>query len=359
MKPMLRKPLICFGILLIITGVLTVLEKQTNFIEHYYSRLWYPYFSYLPQAVFGYLPFSAGDLCYVAVVCYLLFLFVSTIKHLFKKRINRAVRAVIYLGNVVLGLYLFFYSSWGMHYYREPIAQNIGLNTDSLKLADYLVILETCLDSTNMLRAQINPKQWEHQGEKIKKDMETLVRSDTTFQSFLSTTLIRAKGPLNSIWVSYFGVSGYFNPFTHEAHVNTAMPIFSSPFTYVHELAHQQGVGFEDEANFIAYVRLKNHHEVFYRYSSYLQTTTYLLQELRSIDEELFKGYKNRLSSLVLTDLREEAVFWSDYTGWINNISGIFYNGYLKHNNQEEGIGRYDRMTRLVVAYELKRQGCR
>ena len=355
---MLKKPLICFAILCFITAIITILEGNTFFVEHYYSRMWYPSFSYLPQAIFGYLPFSIGDLFYFFAVCCLLLLIVKVVKYLFKKRYVYAGRLLVYLINVILGLYLFFYISWGMNYYRIPIVQNIGLSTDSLKLADYLVVLETCLDSTNVLRSQINPKQWEHQDEKIKREMIALVQSDTTFQSFLSTTLVGAKGPLNSHWVSYFGVSGYFNPFTHEAHVNTAMPVFSSPFTYVHELAHQQGVGFEDEANFIAYVRLKNHPELFYRYSSYLQTTSYMLQELRGIDEELFATYKKRLSQLVIDDLKEEATFWSNYTGWTNKISGIFYNGYLKHNNQKEGMARYDRMTRLVVAYELKLKGC-
>lgn len=359
MKSMLRKPLICFGIQFLIIGILTILERQTSFIEHYYSRLWYPIFSFLPQTILGYLPFSIGDLFYVSVVCYLAVLVVSAIKYLLKQRCKHAIRTVVYLVNVILGLYLFFYSSWGMNYYRQPIAQNIGLNTDSLKLADYLVVLEASLDSTNVLRTQIDPQKWKNQEERIQKDMEELVRSDTTFQFFLSSTLIHAKGPLSSTLVSYFGVSGYFNPFTHEAQVNTAMPVFSSPFTYVHELAHQQGLGFEDEANFVAYVRLKGHHEAFYRYSSYLQTTSYFLQELRSIDDGLFTAFKNRLSPLVLADLREEAVFWSNYTGWINKVSGIFYNGYLKHNNQEEGMARYDRMTRLVVAYELKLKDCR
>lgn len=359
MKTILRKPLLCFAILLLLIGILTYMEGQTALVERYFSRLWYPLFSYVPQAIFGYIPFSIGDICYVIIVVSLVGIAVCALKNLLRKNYIHAIKSFICLLNVVLGLYLYFYSSWGMHYYRAPITENAGLDTDSLQLADYLVLLEQSLDSTNTLRAEVNPKEWENHGEKIKRDMEELVRTDTTFQSFLSTTLIRAKGPLNSTLVSYFGVSGYFNPFTHEAHVNTEMPVVSSPFTYVHELAHQQGIGFEDEANFIAYVRLRNHSEAFYRYSNYLQTTTYMLQELRGIDEGLFLSFKNRLSKGVLSDLQEEAAFWSNYTGWINTASGIFYNGYLKHNNQQEGMARYDRMTKLVLAYELKQQGCR
>ncbi|UIR57193.1 DUF3810 domain-containing protein [Sphingobacterium sp. SRCM116780] len=358
MKSSYRKPLICTIILLIMIGILSLLEGNTAFVEHYFSRSWYPLFSYLPQFVLGYLPFSFGDLFYAGIIVYLLVLFISIFKYLLKKTYTKSIQSAIYLINMILGLYLFFYISWGMNYYRSPIAQNTDLSTDSLKLADYLILLEKSLDSTNYLRSQVNPKDWVAKSEKIKDDMERLVITDTTFQYFLSTTLIHAKGPLNSSWVSYFGVSGYFNPFTHEAHVNQAMPVFSSPFTYVHELAHQQGIGFEDEANFIAYVRLKNHPETFYRYSNYLQTTSYLLRELRGIDKDLFLTYKDRLSSAVLSDLKEEAEFWSTYTGWINKVSDLFYNGYLKHNNQSEGLARYDRMTRLVLAYELKQHGC-
>ena len=350
-----------FTAILLLMGIFlfSLIERNSQWIEAFYARGFYRLYSYAPRFVFGYIPFSLGDLFYIVVIVFLLCLVVKLIGNLWKGRWRISFRSFLFVINLLLGLYFFFYISWGLNYYRKPISTNVHLQVDSLKLADYRVVLNRSLDSTNNLRENVDPSQWEERKDVIQEDLNKWVRQDTTFADFLSRGQIRAKSPLNSTIVSFFGVSGYFNPFTHEAQVNTAMPVTFLPFTTVHELAHQQGIGFEDEANFIAFVRLQQHPQDFYRYSAYLQTTLYMLRELQGIYPGLWKDYKGRLSVKVLKDMEKEKYFWSQYTGWVDDVMGLFYNQYLKHNNQQEGIARYDRMTRLVLAYELRRRGCR
>ncbi len=348
-----RDKIAVFTVVLLLIGIFifSLVEQHSQWIEAFYARGFYRSYSHVP--------FSLGDLFYVLVVAFLLYSIAKLIGNLWKGRWKSSFRSVLTMINLVLGLYFFFYLSWGMNYYREPISINANLKVDSLKLADYLVVLNGFLDSTNNLREHVNPSEWEEHKETIQRDLNTWVQQDTAFADFLSRGQIRAKSPINSRIVSFFGVSGYFNPFTHEAHVNKAMPVTFLPFTTVHELAHQQGIGFEDEANFIAFARLQRHPQIFYRYSAYLQTTLYMLLELQVMYPDLGKDYKGRLSAKVLNDMEKERYFWSQYTGWVDDVMGLFYNQYLKHNNQQEGIARYDRMTRLVLAYELKRRGCR
>ncbi|MGB3106557.1 DUF3810 domain-containing protein [Sphingobacterium siyangense] len=356
-----RNKIAVFTLLLLLIGIFifSLIEKHSQWIEVFYARGFYRFYSHVPRFIFGYVPFSLGDLFYAIVVGLLLYSIAKLIGNLWKGRWKNSFRPVLLIINLLLGLYFFFYLSWGLNYYREPISTNANLQVDSLKLADYLVVLNAFLDSTNNLREHVDPSQWEEHKETIQTDLSTWVQQDTAFADFLSRGQIRAKSPINSRIVSFFGVSGYFNPFTHEAQVNKAMPVTFLPFTTVHELAHQQGIGFEDEANFIAFVRLQQHPQSFYRYSAYLQTTLYMLRELQGMYPDLGKDYKGRLSAKVLKDVEKERCFWSQYTGWVDDVMGLFYNQYLKHNNQQEGIARYDRMTRLVLAYELKRRGCR
>lgn len=359
MKNQLKRSGIVSLILIVLLIVFTLWQGNTHAVEIIFSRGWYPVFSYIPGTFFGYLPFSIGDIFYCTSIGFLVFLTGQTVCLLFKKKFYPALLRFSKLINLGLLLYLFFYISWGMNYYRQSVALNADIRVDSLKLADYLEVLDRFIDTTNTIRGRINPEVWKGKGRQIEQDMVATVENDTTFRSFLSVSNVRAKSPLNSRLVSYVGVSGYFNPFTHEAHVNTAMPEVAKPFTYVHELAHQQGIGFEDEANFIAFVRLQHHPNEFYRYSAYLQCVTYMLSELRGIDRNLFKQYRNRLSAKIESDLEEERAFWKAYMGWINDLTALFYNQYLQHNNQAEGIARYNRMTRLVLAYELQNKGCR
>ncbi len=355
-----RDKIAVFTLVLLLIGIFlfSLIEKNSQWIEVFYARGFYRFYSHVPRFILGYIPFSLGDLFYVVVVAFLIYLVVKLIGNLWKRRWKNSFRSVLLVINLLLGVYFFFYLSWGLNYYRKPISTNAHLEVDSLKLADYLVVLNGLLDSTNTLREHVDPSHWEGSKEAIQEDLNQWVQRDTAFAAFLSRRLIKAKSPINSKIVSFFGVSGYFNPFTHEAQVNKAMPVTFLPFTTVHELAHQQGIGFEDEANFIAFVRLQRHPQSFYRYSAYLQTTLYMLRELQGMYPDLGKDYKGKLSVNVLKDLEKEKQFWREYTGWVDDVMGLFYNQYLKHNNQQEGIARYDRMTRLVLAYELKRKGC-
>ncbi|MDM1292836.1 DUF3810 domain-containing protein [Sphingobacterium sp. N143] len=358
---MAKRSKIAVFILVLLLGLLLLLssiEDNSLWVEERYARHFYRFYGYIPSYILGYIPFSFGDIFYVSVVIFLFYLGGQVLLTLWRKNWGKAFSTFLFAINLLLGLYIFFYISWGLNYYRKPISENASLKVDSLRLADYLMVLEEYLDTTNLLRGQVDPAQWNQKKDIIQKDLAKWVLKDSTFSSFLSNSQVRAKSPLSSTMVSYFGVSGYFNPFTHEAQVNSAMPVFSFPFTYVHELAHQQGLGFEDEANFVAFVRLQYHPQAFYRYSAYLQTTLYMLHELQGMYPDLAKSYHTRLSALVRADISEERLYWSRYTGWINELMGLFYNQYLTHNNQKEGMARYDRMTRLVLAYELKKRGC-
>jgi hypothetical protein len=153
---------------------------------------------------------------------------------------------------------------------------------------------------------------------------------------------------------SYFGVSGYFNPFSNEAHVNGQMPLTSYPFTVAHELSHQMGIGFEDECNFIAFVKLKENEDPWFQYSAYYESTTYLLRTLYLVDSTAFETYKAKLSPKVIMDIKTDQEYWKKYTGWLADASGLFYNQYLKHNNQAEGMARYGMVSRLIIAWEQK-----
>jgi len=149
-------------------------------------------------------------------------------------------------------------------------------------------------------------------------------------------------------------VTGYFNPFTHEVHVNQEIPIVTYPFTVLHELAHQMGVGFEDECNFIAFVKLKSHSNPTYQYAALYEAINYLMRPFYFINKELYQQYQKKLSPLIQQDIREEKLFWQERSGRLNAVSTYFYDHYLKHNNQPEGMARYSLMSRLVIAHELK-----
>ena len=83
------------------------------------------------------------------------------------------------------------------------------------------------------------------------------------------------KPSLFSYLGNYLGYTGYYNPFTGEAQVNTTTPLFVQPFTTCHEIGHQLGYAKENEANFAGFLAARYSDNPAFRYSMYFDMYAY------------------------------------------------------------------------------------
>lgn len=332
--------------------------QNPSVVDQYYSKGFYSYYSYLPAFLLDWLPFSFGDVFYVLAVSGIGFGIFLLIKNAFRKDWSATKRASLRLVCLLFLLHNFFYLSWGLNYYRLTLHEHYDLDVADVSKEDYFQVLDSLVDCTNKLRAQLSARPYWNQEDRqrVQTEMMQLMRRDSTFSKILSKKHIQIKQPFSSTAASYFTVTGYFNPFTHEVQVNALIPSVGYPFTCVHELAHQMGIGFEDECNFIAFQILQNHPNPAYQYSAHYEALQSFLQDLRYSDEALFDRYMKQLNPEIIKDLKEEYAFWSNYRGPVDYISGIIYNQYLQHNNQPEGILRYGMMNRLIIAWQKNKQ---
>lgn len=337
------------SVCLIIQLMISFVKENTIWVEYNYSRTAYPIISYLNKFLFSWFPFSVGDIFYLVMTLVLCGSIIKLINNIFRKKWTLVVHYFMHLFTLVLVLYTFFYVNWGLNYYRQPIATSIGLDVTATTKKDYLDVLEKYILKANELRNQLDLDQYNRAS--VKQDIEKMMQQDTLFEGILSKTQIKIKKPISSVLISYFTVSGYFNPFTSEVQVNDIIPKPGYPFVNVHELAHQMGIGFEDDCNFIAFRKLVHHDNLWYQYSAYYNAIQALLEPIYS-DKQLFEKYKILMSAKVKQDLHQEYAFWRSYRGWVDRISSLFYNSYLQHNNQPEGLERYNMMARLIVAWE-------
>ncbi len=81
-------------------------------------------------------------------------------------------------------------------------------------------------------------------------------------------------------YLNYLGVTGYLNPFTNEAQVNTTVPAFQTPFVTCHEIAHQIGFAPEQDANFIGYLAASRYSDVRFRYAANFEMLLYTIRRL-------------------------------------------------------------------------------
>ena len=340
------------GGLIVVELLILACKSNPEWVEYYYSRTLYPVISYISIIIFSWVPFSVGDIFYALAVGVLIYLFYQIFQKTWQRKWPDITFPILQLITAILLLHSVFYINWGLNYYRIPLQKQLGLDTVVLNTKDHLVVLDKYIAITNALRENIDPEVLSKNG--VGRDLQLWMRQDTLFDAMLSKSQIHSKTPLSNTIASHFTVAGYFNPFTQEAHVNQNIPLMSYPFTTVHELLHQMGIGFEDECNFMAFRKLMQHEDNWYRYSAYYEAVQYLMYPLYG-NKELLEKYRSKLTAKVQGDIAEEREFWMQYRGWINKLSGSFYNEYLKANNQPEGMERYSMMAKWIVAWEKQK----
>lgn len=160
------------------------------------------------------------------------------------------------------------------------------------------------------------------------------------------------KSSLFSLPLTYMGFSGYFNPLSGEAQVDHLIPKISLLFTSSHEVAHQLGIASESEANFVGYLAAAHHDDPYFRYSANLLVLRYALLDIRRYDKDLFKQYVDELPKGILKNLRESDEFWEKYQNPFEPLFKIFYDNYLKYNQQEDGLESYNQIMGLIISYD-------
>ena len=156
-------------------------------------------------------------------------------------------------------------------------------------------------------------------------------------------------------WVgNYMGFTGYYNPFTGEAQVNTLVPNFLLPFTTCHEVAHQLGYAKENEANFVAYLAAMESTDTILHYSVYLDLFMYSNRNLFATDSVAAKSFREQLIPEVKDDLKEWKAFNKKYRNPVEPVFRWIYGVYLEQNQQPSGVFSYDEVTAFIIAYYNK-----
>ena len=147
------------------------------------------------------------------------------------------------------------------------------------------------------------------------------------------------------------GFSGYLNPFTNEAQVNDKIPLYNFPTTVTHEMAHQLGYASESEANFIGFLASINNENLYFKYSGYSHALHYCLSNWRYRDEVQFKKLLKTVHPGIIKNYKESEEFWSNYESFVETGFHLFYDRFLKVNQQKDGIDGYSKFVDLLVNY--------
>jgi hypothetical protein len=343
--------------LLVIIVLIKVATFFPDWIENNFSRGFYPGIARLYRRLFGGLPFSLGDILYLIAAFFLLLLVVKFVKIVIRRRIRllNYKRGLLKAFSVCAIIYILFNISWGLNYNRLGIAYQLKLEPEEYTVTDLKNI-------TGLLLLKVNQDRLALGDGKIHYPLTKQIfwKANNAYQNasfnypFLQYKTCSIKQSLYGRLGSLMGFFGYYNPFTGEAQLNLTQPRFLIPFVTCHEMAHQLGYASESEASFVGYLAAVESKDTLFKYSTYFDLFNYANRELYSMDSvTALRNYK-RLDTLVKIDVAELKEYFRKSHNAIEPLIRLFYDQYLKANQQDKGVKSYDQVIGWLIAYNKK-----
>ena len=343
-------------------GLVFLFSKIPNFIENNYTNGIYIYVSKFLRSLFGWIPFSIGDVIYFIII---IFIIKSLIKLITSKNSNR-LNIIFQLVAGFSIFYFFFYFLWGLNYSRLSVTNSLEIKKNKLDSITGKYDIEKLKTLTDKLLYKVITVQ-----SKLVENDTIAVSVPYSKKEILDLTKIgyqnlseqfvqfkyepsSIKKSLFSLPLTYMGFSGYFNPLTGEAQVDYLIPKISLLFTSSHEVAHQIGIASESEANFIGYLAANSHDDLYFQYAANLTALQYAFYDIYRYDPKIYETYKQQIPLGVLKNIKETQDFWLKYKNPAEPIFKYFYDNYLKYNQQEDGLQSYNQMVGLLIPYNDK-----
>lgn len=326
--------LISLSILIYIFGLFP------TFVQKYYSTGIYVYISASLRFISSLFPFAIGDIVYAILIGYVLYKIIRFYKNRKSLKIEHRIIVPLQILNFILLLYIVFKMVWGLNYSRPSISDELGIGNEKYNVKELILLGDYFVEKTNALKIKqikipaytINNMETESA-----KAYDLMAKKNLLFR-YPNPCL---KAVLNSWIISKVGIEGYYAPLTGEANMNMNLPGFVKPYVSCHEIAHQLGISYEDEANLLGYLTAKNSPDINYQYSANYEMLKYVLFEIRMKSPDDYKILHDKLSAEVLSDFKTEKEFWRKYNGQMFGYMDAAFDRFLKLNNQKKGIDSY------------------
>jgi Protein of unknown function (DUF3810) len=359
-----KRKIIAFLILLGTSVLLPfVCSHSHRAVSIYTSYIYYPFQSFR-GIITGILPFSIGDVLYVAGGVWVAYTFGRCIYQLFHfaKHKQQLAGNVLNLLLFAVSLYLWFFIGWGVNYCKRPLAMSWELypagkvNTHMPDSTARRMRKERLIAYEAFLLQHLNdyaPAYRSLSATDINLIGVQYYRRYTT--SVVAGHGLNIKPSLFSWFLERVGIDGYYNPFTGEGQVNAKLPAFVLPFTMCHEMAHQAGIAAEDDANLLAYALCTASPDSIFRYSAYLSLWLYNDNRLFHRDSMMAKSFEARLNALTMAQIDTLDQLSKKYDNGAARASTDLYDTYLKMQDQKDGIRSYGNVTTSAWLLEKNR----
>lgn len=355
-----RKMLYWGIVLLVLIIIIKIFSADAGRVEFWYSARFFPWITGILRNTFGSFPFSLGDLLYAAAAGWILYKLYRLILFVIKTKqkpqlLIKVKKNVLTLLVAAAVVYIVFNLFWGINYNRKGIAWQLRLSemkytTSELKDLNCMLINKINMSKSALLK---NKTPYYSKRELFGAVSRTYQQLGKQYP-YLKYEVPSIKSSMWGWFGNYAGFSGYYNPFSGEAQVNTTVPKFLHPYISCHEVAHQLGYAKEMEANFVGYLAATASADTLFHYSVYLDLFVYANRNLFMVDSAAARLYTKELIVPVQNDLKEWFLFSKKHQSILGPVVRWGYGIFLRNNEQPQGMLSYDEVTGFLIAYHKK-----
>lgn len=296
--------------------------------------------------IFRVFPFSIGDLLYLGLGLYILYAVLVFFRRWRERSRGTRLQHLLVALQAVLVLYLALLLLWGLNYEQPKLARQLELDTASVSPEELFAFDSLLIERLNTLHTRYTALPLE--------DINTTAAA--TYRQQHTPMKVFAKPTLLGSKLAYFGIEGYFNPFTGEAQVDQGNPAFMQPFVVAHEMAHQTGIAAEDDANLLAYIRCMESGNPTFAYSACLNIWLYTHRRIRSYDSTRAAGLKSLLNPVSLKQLDTLRQRSMAHHTVLDDWSTFVFDLYLRMGKQKDGIRSYRNVAYSALCWEKKKR---
>ncbi|MGN6532560.1 MAG: DUF3810 domain-containing protein [Ginsengibacter sp.] len=337
--------------------LIKVFSANSSRVEIIYTSGIYFQLSQILRFLFGWISFSMGDILYFFAGCWLFWQIIKNIRLLFKKRISGriALKRLLNFFLLLAFIYIIFNIFWGINYDRKGIAYQLDLKHLKYDTSDLKILQKLLLEKVNASKIAVmrNDESYPTKKDLVRRAEKSYDEAQKIYP-FLQYKNLSVKPSLYGTPGDYLGFTGYYNPFTGEAQINTTVPEFLQPYIATHEMAHQLGYAKENEANFVGYLAAVNSHDTLFQYSTYFDLFIYANREVFYFDSLSSRLALQQLIPEVKDDIRELRKFNEEHRSFLEPAITWMYGNYLKLNKQPQGMHTYNAVVAMLIAYYKK-----
>lgn len=347
---LVKKQLIGIAISILAILALNAVFASDGWLADLYFHRWYVFISTVLRNLLGKIPFSIGDVIYIVWIIIGVVFLLRMLYCLVRGQWNELLYSFLKTVRMLLTAYFIFLLFWGGHYRRTTFVADMGFDVKKYTTADLYLLADTLVQLTNRAHAALPPQQDTLPANTFRTAAASYAAAAQTWPE-LTYKNASLKPALFGEYLNYIGVTGYLNPFTNEAQVNTTVPAFLQPFTTCHEIAHQLGFAPEEDANFVGYITASRSADPRFRYAANFEMLLYAIRQLGRRNGYMARLVWDRTLPAVREDTRNMIGFYRQYEGPLDDYSAVLYDQYLKANRQEQGIRSYSEVVGWLMAY--------